>query len=240
LLAAGAVVWFLHTAWFPIVSRAIRQLPPQGELHAGWLDWSGDSPQTLAENRFLALTIDLQHEGSARSPSHLQLEFGRRDLQVLSLFGSAKVTYPARRSVAANRPELEPWWGAWAPPLLALVALGVIAALMASWALLATVYCLPAWLMALFANRHLDWSGSWRLAGAALLPGALWMTAAIVLYGSGILDLVQWLIATAAHFVVGWVYLGLSPWWLPRHPDVLTSHPNPFNKSKAPPSLTHN
>ena len=39
LLAAGTIVWFLHKAWFPQISEAIRQLPLQGELRAGRLDW---------------------------------------------------------------------------------------------------------------------------------------------------------------------------------------------------------
>ena len=41
LLAAGTVVWFLHRAWFPMIGEAIRQLPPQGEIRSGRLDWPG-------------------------------------------------------------------------------------------------------------------------------------------------------------------------------------------------------
>jgi hypothetical protein len=58
LLAAGTVVWFLNKAWFPKISEAIRQLPLQGELRSGRLDWQGATPSRLAEGRFLALIVD--------------------------------------------------------------------------------------------------------------------------------------------------------------------------------------
>ena len=141
----------------------------------------------------------------------MQVEFGRTDWQVFSLLGYVQGAYPPGWAVAFNRTELGPWWGAWAPAILAIVAGLVVAGLMLSWACLATVYCLPAWLVGFFANRDLSLRGSWRLAGAALMPGALLLCAAIVLYGWGALDLVRLAVAGAVHLVMGWVYLIVSP-----------------------------
>ena len=90
--------------------------------------------------------------------------------------------------------------------------------LMVSWACLATVYCLPAWLIGFFANRDCSLGGSWRLAGAALMPGALLMCAVIVLYGWGALDLVRLAVAGSSAFVVG---LGLPV----DQPPVLAAAP---------------
>jgi hypothetical protein len=90
------------------------------------------------------------------------------------------------------------------------------------------MYCLPVWLVGFFANRDLSLRGSWRLAGAALLPGALLLTAAIVLYGSGAFDLVRLAVAGAAHPVVGWVYLIVSPLRCPSHPAAGAIKKNPF------------
>src|SRR5258706_9186796 len=179
LLAAAAVVWFLSVAWFPIIRGAIGQLPPGGKILSGKLDWRGETPKRLAEGRFLALAVDLKHEGGARSPAHVQVEFGEADVEVRSLLGFVPWAYPPGRSWAFNREELEPWWGAWAPEVLALAAGAVIAGLMFAWALLATVYWAPVWLAGFFANRDLTWRGSWRLAGAALMPGALFLMGAI-------------------------------------------------------------
>jgi hypothetical protein len=227
LLAAATVVWFLHQCWFPAVTEAIRGLPPQGEIRNGLLDWTGHSPKRLAEGRFLAITADLDHTGEGRSPAHVQVEFGRRDFRVYSLLGDFRGAYPQTRALALNRTELWPWWGAWTPAILAMAAGLVTGALMICWAGLATVYCLPAWLVGLFANRSCTLGGSWRLAGAALMPGALLMCAILVVYGWGGLDIVRLAAAGALHLMVGWIYLLISLLRLPRHPDAAATG-NPF------------
>jgi hypothetical protein len=228
LLAAGSVVWFLRAAWFPVIDDAIRRLPEQGEIRLGKLDWRGDSPTLLAGGRFLALAVDLDHGGQARSPAHLQVEFGRGDVQIFSLFGFVQEPYPRGWTLGFNHAELAPWWGAWAPAILA-IALGlVLAGLMLIWMLLAALYSLPAWLAGFFANRTLRLGGSWRLAGASLMPGALFLTAAIVLYGLGALDLLRLGVAAAAHVVIGWGYLCASLLALPRCPVAVDVKSNPF------------
>ena len=227
LVAAASVVWFLHRAWFPIIGEAIRQLPPQGELRSGRLDWQGPTPARLAEGRFLAIVVDLDHAGEARSPAHVQVEFGWTDCKVYSLFGYARAAYPRGWTLAFNRGELGPRWGAWAPAILAGVAGFVVASLIVTWTCLATVYFLLAWLVGFFANRELSLSGSWRLAGAALMPGALLMCAAILLYGCGLLDIVRLTAAAALHLVVGWVYVVTSPLRLPPQ-AVAAAKENPF------------
>ena len=227
LLAAGLVVWFVHKAWFPTIGEAIRNLPSAGEIRSGRLEWPGPSPKRLAEGRFLALVVDLDHTGEARSPAQVQAEFGRQDFKVFSLFGYVQSAYPRDCTVAFNQTELGPWWGAWAPPILAIVAGLVVTGLMMIWACLATLYCLPVWLIGFFADRDCSLGGSWRLAGAALMPGSLLMCAAFLTYGWGALDLVRLTMAGAVHLVVGWLYLAVSPLYLPRHPDA-TANINPF------------
>jgi hypothetical protein len=228
LLSAGTAGWLVHTAWFPVVSKAIGRMPSQGEIRAGWLDWQGDSPQTLAENRFLALTVDLRHEGDARSPAHVQLEFGRTDVTVFSLLGSLTLAYPRGWVIRFNREELMPWWGAWAPAILAVVIALGIAVLMLIWALLATVYCPLVWLAGFIGHRELSLRQSRRFASAALMPGALLMCGVIVVYGLGKLDVVQLLAAVAAHFAVGWIYLILGPFYAPKPAGTTALQENPF------------
>jgi len=174
------------------------------------------------------LAVDLDHRGGARSPADVLVEFGRTDFEVFSLLGYVSRPYPRDWAVGFNRTELVPWWGAWAPAILALAAGLVVAGLMASWVCLGMVYCLPVWLVGLFANRDLSLRGSWRLAGAALMPGALFLCVGIVLYGLGALDLVRLGVAGAVHWVIGWVYLFLGPLSLPRHPAAAAAKANPF------------
>lgn len=227
LVSAAAVLWFLHSAWFPVVGAAIQQLPDDGQIRSGQLDWLGSSPATLAENRFLAFTVDLQHTGTARPPAHLLVEFGRGDYKFFSLLGFVQGIYPRDRQIAFNRLELAPWWGAWSPMFLVITAGLVVSGLLFCWAALAALYAAPAWLAAFFANRHLTLGGGWRLSGAALIPGALVMAGSIVLYGLGGLDLIRLGIAFGAHFVLGWVYVIAGLTALPRHPAA-EPKTNPF------------
>ncbi len=240
LLAAAAALWFVDYAWVPTITEAIRQLPPSGQIRSGALIWPQTEAQSLAKGRFLAFTIDPRHAGQLRSAADIEIEFGQNDLRIFSLFGYLRRPYPSKWIIAFNRPELEPWWGAWTPPLLGILAISVIAGLFLSWAALATIYSLPAWLLALFANRDLSLSRSWRLAGAALMPGALLLIITIYVYGLGILDLVQFSLGAALHLVLGWIYLVAGTLAGPRVSQT-SPRQNPFassdtgTKQQAPP-----
>jgi hypothetical protein len=228
LLAAGTVVWFLTRDWFPVITEAIKQMPEEGELKSGRLIWNGDSPVSLSENRFLAVAVDLKHEGQVRSPAHVAVELGERDFKVYSLLGYLEGRYPTGWWLGFNRTEATPWWGAWAPPILGIIAILVTVSLLLCWSILATLYAGPAWLVGFFANRQLSLGGSWRLSGAALMSGCVLLTAAIFVYGLGFLDLVRLGVAVAAHLVVGWAYISLSIRKLPLNADAAAAEGNPF------------
>jgi len=235
LIAAAAFAWFLQVAWVPPIREAIKRLPAGAQIQGGVLEWPDTSPMLLAEGRFLAFAVDLDHAGVNASTAHVQVELGKRDWQVSSLFGVldapslVHTTYPTNRVIALDRVEVEPWWGAREPFFIFLVAAGLVVYLMISWALLATIYSLPVWLVGFYANRTVDWRGSWRLAGAALMPGALMMAVAIVFYGLRTFDLVQLAFAFGMHLVTGWIYVLVSPLFLPRNPEVPPAEKNPFS-----------
>lgn len=226
VLAAIAVDWFLAYGCFPTITAAIKQLPDQGEIRASQLNWQGESPTLLAEGGFLAFDVDLEHTGQIHSPAQVQIEFGGESVRVFSLLGYREWNYPPGWIVAFNRTDLEPLWDAWKPDILAIATGAVIVGLMLSWTVLATVYFLPVWLISFFADRDLNFRQSWRLAGAALMPGALLLTAAVVFYTMGVLDLIQMSFAFGAHLVLGWIYLFISPLFLPR--VLLVERRNPF------------
>jgi len=226
VIVAFAMVWLLYDGFFPTVRAAIRQLPAAGDIRGAKLDWRGTSPLLLAEGRFIAFSVDVDHSGDVRSPAHFQIEFGKERMLIHSLLGYLDRPYPAGL-LAFNRPELEPKWGAWEIPLLGLVALAVIVWLFFAWSVLATVYVLPVWLISFFTNRDLRLAGCWRLAGAALMPGAVIMAVTIVLYGLGLFDLLALGSVGIGHVVVGWAYLLISPAFLPRVTDAVAKK-NPF------------
>lgn len=225
LLATAAVVWLLADGIFPTIDEAIQQLPEMGAIHGGKLDWRDDSPALLAEGRILALGVDLEHGGTLRSPVDFQFEFGRDTVRVFSLFGEAEVNYPNGYYVAVNRRDARPAWGAWSPNLLGLAAIGTFVGLLAVWAVLATIYFLPVWLVCFFVNRDLNFSASWKLAAAALLPGAAILSASLVIYDFGGFDLVQLGFAFGMHLIIGWIYLFLSPMFLKRSQPAETKNP---------------
>jgi hypothetical protein len=233
ILAAGTVVWVLRTAWFPTVRQAIQQLPDQGELKSGILNWPGNSPMLLAEGHFLAFDVDTNHTGALRSPAQIQVEFGRDGILFYSLAGSRAWPYPPDWNFGFNRRAVAPWWGAWEPPILWLSLGGTLAWCFLNWILLATIYFIPAWLGAYFANRELNLWQSWKLAGAALMPGALLMVTAIFFYGFGVLDLVQLTAAAGVHVIVGWVYTVLSVRAAPKLSSHASAEKNPFATKEA-------
>jgi len=228
LLGAASVVWFFDDGCFPVIDAAIKNLPAAGEIRSGKLDWHGDSPQLLAEGKFLAFDVDLNHSRQIHSTADIQIEFGKDSIRIFSLVpGYSEFFYVPDRPAPFNRTELEPLWGAWGTDILFIAAAAVTVVLLASWWLLATLYFLPVWLLGFYANRDMNFRTSWKLSGAALMPGALLMAAGILLYDFGFLDLVSLGFVFAAHFALGWIYLLLSQLFLPRIPEM-KSKGNPF------------
>ncbi len=206
-------------------------MPPTGEIRSGRLDWHGHSPELLATGRFLALDVDLDHSGQIGPTADVQIEFGRETVRVFSLLGYREWNYPPDTS----SPSIAtPWNRCGAPGRRNSSSWSGVAAvigLLLSWWLLATVYFLPVWLLGFFANRDLNFRQSWRLAGAALMPGALLMAAAVFLYGIGFLNLVSFGFIFGAHFVIGWIYLFVSLLFVPRAPTT-TNQGNPFRQPR--------
>ena len=228
LLAAAAVAWFFDDGCFPTISEAIQQLPADGEIHSGKLDWHGDPSQLLADGKFLAFDVDLNHSSQIHPTADVQIEFGGDSIRIFSLLpGYSEIFYVPNRGAPFNRTELGPLWGAWEAEILFIAAAAVTAGLLLIWWILATIYFLPVWLLGFYANRDLNFRACWKLSGAALLPGALLMAGGVLLYNAGFFDLVSLGFVFAAHFALGWVYLFLSQFFLPRISETKPKG-NPF------------
>jgi hypothetical protein len=226
-LGAVSVAYFLRSACFPPVQTAIDNLPLSGQIQSGRLVWSGD-PQTLADGRFLAFNVDPDHSGEWRSTTaDFQIEFGHDTVRVLSLIGYFDFFYPTTDSLAFNQPQLAPLWKAWRGEILFLIAVATVVILLVSWWILTLLYFLPVWLIGFLTNRDMNLQTSLKLSGAALLPGALLMTAAIFLYGLGILNLVTFSFVFVAHFILHWLYLFFGLFFFPRA-SMTTPKGNPF------------
>ena len=230
LLAAVSLTSFLNENCFSVVQTAIQNLPDAGKISYGQLDWRGDSPKMLAEGNLLAIDVDLNHSGAIHSTADVQVEFGKNSIRAYSYLGYSEFFYPPWPA-PFNRAELQPLWGAWAVEILFISAAAIFIALLLSWAILATVYFLPARLFGFFLNRDLNLRAGWKLSAAALLPGALLMILGIWLYDFRFVKLISFSFIFAAHFVLGWIYLLVSLLFVPRISEPRQKK-NPFQPRK--------
>lgn len=243
IAAAASVMYFVKSTWFESVREAVKALPDKGEIRAGELYWATNSPMVLSEGHFLTILVDLDHSGQSGQVADLQLELGRTDLKLSSLAGETRVPYDPAWIIPVNRLELDPWWGAWQPALVTGVGLMTFVGLFASWIALATVYAIPARILAFFADREATYLSCWRLAAAALLPGALLMTVAVFLHATRHLPLLGLGIILGIHLVVGWLYVFWTPFLLPKRTAKFSTASNPFGEAgpstpSTPPALS--
>ena len=231
-VVAASVVWCLSVTWFADVRLALTRLPEHAAVRAGGLEWPDDEPVRLVGSAFLSILVDPDSQSDVNLTSDVQLELGRSHWKVRSLLGFVPQRYPSGWNVPLNRAILEPWWGAWQWVILAGVAVVVVVGLLFLWAVLAAVYLAPVRLLVFFLDRDATRAGCWRVASAALMPGAVVMSGAVVTYGLQRLPLVGLLLAVLLHLVVGWVYLLVAPFSLTRKAAALDAEKsNPF----APP-----
>ena len=232
LLVAGSVIWFLATVWFPATRAAIRQLPETGLIQNQLLTSPRSNTEPLVDHRFLAFVVNVEGNGASSIASDLRVEFHRQNFALCSLLGCLQISYPKGSTVQFNRPELESWLAAWELTIYSAAGIAVVVWLLASWLVLATLYGPAARIYAFFKDRQLTVLGSWKIASAALLPGALLTAAGIVLYGLGLIDLLQFFLLWVLHLMVGWIYLFVSPLRLPRASDAASAPHDPFGQPK--------
>ncbi|MSU27031.1 MAG: hypothetical protein EXS27_03830 [Pedosphaera sp.] len=231
---AGCVVWLLARQWCPVIETAISQLPSERAIvHEGQLVWPAREANVLAETHFLAVVVSPREADDTGQTADLQLEFGKSQFRISSLFGYLAWPYPEDRQLPLTRGAVEPWWGAWKPILLAGVATGTLLWLLFTWTVLAMLGTFIVRLVAFFADRESTRAGRWKLAAAALLPGAWIFAMGLVLYGLEWLPLLGLLLVTAVHLVVGWIYLFFAPFFLPRVPSQFATVANPFTTAPA-------
>jgi len=228
LVAAISTVAFLQHACAPVVLQAIQEMPESAKIDHGHL--VGIATTVIAENKLLAIAITPETSGDIGQSADVQVQLRLSNFRVGSVFlpdWGLEFDYGPDWMLDLSRSNLEPWWGAWRPVLLTAAGVSVMAALFVIWALLALIYTLPLLGFAWFADRAVGWAGAWRLASAALMPGALLMSLGICLYAAEAIDLIGLFSFFVAHFIIGWVYAGGGALACPRLGSDPIRH-NPF------------
>ncbi|MBI3874551.1 MAG: hypothetical protein HY300_00975 [Verrucomicrobia bacterium] len=232
VVVAACFMAFLAIAWVPVIRAAVHELPEDGAMiREEKLHWPDKEARVLSENSRLAFVVDPADEDGLGRVADLQIELCPDRVKLRSELGFMDVPYPAGCVIALNRATLDPWWGAREPWLVAIAGGAMAAKLFLSWWLLALLYAPVVKLLAFFATRDVTWRGAWRVACAALLPGALLMAGGILLYGLEVISLPWLVFLVVAPAVVGWVYLIGAPFRLakkPAAPATPAKHVNPF------------
>jgi hypothetical protein len=208
IMIAVCIMWFLHRNYCPIILQAIQKMPETARVAQGKLQGVPDT--VIAESKFLAIAAMPQSGSQIGQDADLQIELRQNDLCTGSIFSpdwGLDFPYESGTVLSLGRSNLEPWWSAWQPVLLAATGAAVILLLVLGWTVLGSIYMIAAKFIAWFADRYLTWGGAWRLATAALLPGGILLTGAMILYGWSVIDLVGLSFFFAIHFILGWVYL---------------------------------
>jgi hypothetical protein len=246
LFCSCSVVAFLWRDWAPVLLETVQAMPETARMEQGEL--KGLPDPVLKENRFVSMLVGSDDARETGQTADVQLAFGRIGLELCALrgrvgslsLGCAAAAYSRGWNLPLGRSVLEPWWGAWRGMIFAAVGLGVFLALVVSWVLLAMLYALPVRALAFAAQRRITWSGSWRLAGAALIPGALFLSLGLWAYGFYLIDLVRFLLIFGLHFVVGWAYLIAAPLALDRLESGETKPAAPPGKASKKPKSADN
>ena len=231
---AFAVLWFLRTAWLPVGLDAVQNLPETGSIQRGELNFPNPVAVRLAENPRLAVVVDATASGLLGRNADLELTFERTRWLVCGPIGCWGRGYPRDYTIGFNRGELQASWGAWGWAVTTGIVAGTIVLVLGTWWVVAILYVPLVKVFALFADRQITWLGSWRLSGAALLPGGLLLAVGILLYGFGVIDLFRLGLLYALHAIAGPVFAMTSPFFLPTVKPGGTSR-NPFGQpDKAP------
>ena len=228
-LVSGVVVsWLTATCIAPVLDEAVSKLPPTGSIEQGSLRWPEPIGRLLAANAFLSISIVVDENESDGAPVDFAFEFRPRHLVVRSLLGAIRIPYPARSEIELNRTVWFPVWGAWRAPIIFGLVPGTALALFLCWSMLALVYALLPLFIAGMFGRELNLRGAWKLAVAAQLPGSLMMAFALALYSTGKVAVILVLIMLPAHFLPTFVYLLISPFFVPKV-ESIPDEENPFD-----------
>jgi len=242
-LLVSAAVWHLAiTVWSPTISMAIARLPAEGAIDNGHLVWPAGQAMSLADGSFVSISVTPPGTPPPKHTADLQFDFRSTSLTVSSLLGYIDIPYPPGYVLALNRTELDPLWGAWRPHALATVAGATFAILLVLWAIIATLLAIPLRAYALLLGRQPGLGGCWKLAFAALMPGALIMCAALFGYGLRRLSLGELMLFHGLHLLVNTAYLLISPLRIPEGPppSPFGPPPSPFSAPTPPSDVSEN
>mgnify|MGYP007063432368 CR=1 FL=1 len=222
---AGSLMLLFGQHWSPVLNSAIEQLPEEGGLTEGRLEWPENHTGTLAGNQFLSVIIDLKGSQPHGQTADLQIELREGSWVAGSILGYLEFPY-AIDTFEVDRITQIPWWGSRRPFLLICTSCIIGLSYCVISLFLGLIGCWASKTVAFFASRQSDTTSLWRLSTAAWLPSGALLSMGCLCYALGLLPLMGLLVLIPVCLVVGWAYVLFSPLLLPR---LVDSGNNPFN-----------
>lgn len=228
LLSAGTCLHFLQSRWIPVVESTLNILP-ENLLLSGGIMSALPNPATLErDNGFLSVVLAGSDESQGNMTADLQITVASDGLRLHSLLGYLTLPYPPDLELRLAPTNVNPWWNSRKTLFSAAFFVIVSVGLLLTWTALASVYYLPLTVALFFADRSVQMGKTWRLAGSLLIPGALMMSLAILLYTFHLLSLLGLLLTAILHIVIAWIYGIACVKYVPRHNPASPPTPNPF------------
>jgi hypothetical protein len=224
----GSCMLLLGQHWAPVLDSAVSQLPEQGGLIEGRLQWPDARSGPLAGNQFLQIIIDPNGDQKHGQLADCQIELRSESWVVGSLLGYMEFPY-SLQTFQFNRTKQIPWWGSRRPFLLIGISVSIGLTYGFICLLLGFVGILPSKAVAFFSDRQDGFGSLLRLSTAAWLPSGVLIAATGLCYALNLLPLMGFLIMIPIYCVTGWIYLFISPFFLPR---TVPSDRNPFDKEE--------
>ncbi len=232
-LASATCLWFIHSRWIPVAEESIESFPTTLLLENGEVDPLPTSEPIQHQNGFLSIVATGSTQSHGNLTADFQITITPNELRFHSLLGHLALPYPAETMIDLAPAFLKPWWKARKVPYTVVAFGTIMICLLVTWIGLASLYFFPIIVLAYFRDRRCQFWKTWRLGGSVLIPGALIMTLAILLYGFHLLNLLGLLVAAALHIVVPWLYVFGTIKHIPRVNAILPRGKNPFSDGES-------
>lgn len=242
ILAMGFLVacssgWVFGGTWLPVLESALKVCPEGVLFESGRLVAAEPTSKILASNTFFSIAIRTHPGLESASTSDVRVLLDEAQLRIGSLAGFLSIPYPPGFTMHLDSNNLYPWWSS-RRFFVCLVGWGCMwAGILACWCMLAAIYAMPFHLLAYLFCRECSSRLAFRMNLMSLIPPALFMTLALVLYGQQRLHLQELLVACVIHIPLAWILALLSLFHLDRRPSRTASRgqdvepsPNPFGK----------
>lgn len=97
-LTSGAVLWFLHFRWIPVLEESAKSFPKNLSIRTGRLHSLPSNFVLSKQNRFFSLTLRSDPEPAGDMTADFQLILTHKEILLKSWFGFLSLSYPDRQS----------------------------------------------------------------------------------------------------------------------------------------------